>query len=130
MTVARALGVALGLAACSSGLRTAKVGEHPAVREQIEIREPPPPAKVEAVPPDPGERCVWLDGQWELVGRGWKWTPGGWHIPPPGCSYAPPLLVWAESGERGQLYHTPGRWYPDDGTAPCPEPARCAPATR
>jgi hypothetical protein len=107
--------------ACGSAMRVAETGSS-ALGAQLEVEYPPPPAKVERLPPDPGPPCVWVDGYWDWVGRRWEWAPGAWYEPPPECLYSPPALTWAQTGSGGVLYYKQPRWYktsPGDG-----EPAR------
>jgi hypothetical protein len=104
--------VLLLAAACGSTLRIPPSGPHPETARQVIVDYPPPPARVERVPPDPGETCVWVDGHWEWRGRQWEWMTGDWVVPPPGCHYAPPRLSWIDTARGGTLYFTPPGWYP------------------
>ena len=116
----------LALTACGSSVRFAPEGVHPANAKARIVDRPPPPAQIEGVLPDPGEPCVWLDGRWEWYGQRWEWNRGRWVVAPEGCSYAAPIAVWAQSGENGQLVHTPGRWYSEQDGSPCTKAKYCA----
>jgi hypothetical protein len=78
------------------------------------VEFPPPPAQLEIIEKDPGEPCSWQDGHWSWQGRRWSWQPGQWVIAPEGCYYAPPVMVWVPSEEKGELYYLLPRWYPND----------------
>ena len=117
-------------AACGPSLRTVPLGAPPDVAAAPQLVDvPPPPAKVERIPPDPGKPCAWFDGRWEWVGEAWEWTAGGWVVPPPGCHFATAESGWAAGTDRSLLFYVPGRWYPDEGGKPCPEPRACGATT-
>jgi hypothetical protein len=125
--VARRLKLAtLGLlVACSSATAEAPRGAHPA-SDAVKVPYPPPPAKVEELPPRPGRQCVWVDGYWEFTDR-WEWQAGEWVVAPPRCRLAPVEL--RRTG--GQLWHARPRWYPDNVTllgpqSACPRPPACS----
>ena len=122
----RGAACALLTAACGGALRTVPTGTRGAAASPTVVESPPPPARVETVPPDPGEPCAWLDGRWEWTGRTWEWAPGAWVVAEHECRYAPPEATWVAAGERGLLFYLPGRWYRGDGR-PCPEPRTCGP---
>jgi hypothetical protein len=119
----------LAAAACGSSLRIPPAGPHSETARQVIVDYPPPPARVERVPPDPGETCVWIDGHWEWRGRAWEWESGNWFVPPPGCHYAPPRLAWIDTARGGTLYFTPPGWYPSDidEVEPSTSKAACKP---
>jgi len=117
----------LGLAFCGSTLKTAPLGPHAEYAQQHEVDYPPPPAKVELVPPAPGEQCVWVDGNWEWRGRQWDWQSGKWVVPPPGCHYAAARLSWIDSARGGTLYFTPPNWYPDEKVEQSKAKTACKP---
>lgn len=73
-----------------------------------EVPYPPPPARAEAVPPEPkDEGAVWLDGEWTWQTRRWAWKPGRWVKPPSGARFSP----WTTVRDRtGTLYFAAGRW--------------------
>lgn len=125
-----ALVVALPLAACGSQQAEAPRGAHPA-NDAVSVPYPPPPAKVEELPPRPSAKCVWIDGYWDYSDR-WEWQPGEWVIPQAHCRLAPLEL----RRQDGQLWHARPRWYPDNVTllgpqSACPRPPACtgAPAS-
>ena len=127
-SLAKRAGAALGWSvfACSAALRTVPIGPEPATAPPpILVDAPPPPAKIEHVPPDPGAPCAWLDGQWGWVGETWEWTPGAWVVPPADCHFVPGRFGWAEGADRSLLFFAPGRWYHDESSATCAAPAAC-----
>ena len=78
--------------------------EHPVT---VVVPYPPPPARVEIVPPAPGEREVWVDGQWIWRGSHWVWQAGGWQVPPADSYYAPPVTLRQQDGS---LAYFEGGW--------------------
>jgi hypothetical protein len=112
-TVTRTIAAAALLVGCGSLLRTVPSGPHPSTgAEAIIVEYPPPPAQQEPIEGDPGEPCMWEDGYWTWLGRRWSWQPGRWVLPPPGCYFAGPMMAWAESTDKGELYYMLPRWYP------------------
>ena len=79
--------VAAALGGCGSSVIEAPVGAHPS-NDAVSVPFPPPPAKLEELPPRPSSRCVWVDGFWDFSER-WEWQPGEWVVPPPSCRLAP-----------------------------------------
>lgn len=76
------------------------------------VPSPPPPAKVEIVPPRPSGPAVWIDGEWTLPGRRWRWRCGRWVDLPANARFAP----WTQTrGPDGQLYFAPGKWVDASG---------------
>ena len=73
----------------------------------VEVSRPPPPARVESVPPRPDAKAVWLDGEWTWRRGRWAWLIGRWVVPPPGASFSPWVFV---RGLDGSLYYAPGVW--------------------
>jgi len=73
------------------------------------VGEPPPPPKVEVVPPAPdGMRdTVWVSGQWQWSGRRWEWREGRWELQAEGATYAAPRIVYLSDRTIGWF---PGRW--------------------
>jgi hypothetical protein len=122
--VASSLLLLLALASCGSRRADAPRGAHPP-SDAVAVPFPPPPAKVEELPPQPNERCVWVDGYWDFVDR-WEWQPGEWVVPQPGCRLAPVEL----RRQGGQLWHARPRWYPENVSllgpqSACPRPPAC-----
>lgn len=120
----------LGAVSCGSSLRKVPLGPHAVTAAPpIVVDSPPPPAKVETVPRDPGAPCRWLDGRWEWSEDTWVWSPGAWVVPREQCHFAMPEARWvpAVSG-RGLLFYFPGRWYRDSGDAACEQPRACGAA--
>ena len=102
------LGAALALAGCGGGIPTPVTGPHVG-EEAMVIPYPPPPAKVEVVPPAPKElkRPVWVDGEWQWRGRRWVWQPGQWQEQVAGFYYAPSTAVRLADGT---LVLFTGKW--------------------
>lgn len=75
----------------------------------------------------PAPRCVWRDGYWEWISGRWQWRPSAWLVPPDGCHFAPPLLTWQPTEERGELYFLSAGWYPTNpkSQAQCGEAEMC-----
>ena len=122
LVVAASLAFGL-LVNCGSELPRPRLGPHKSWSGTPAVVEfPPPPARVERVPPQPRPACVWIDGQWQWSGRHWEWLAGAWVKPPEGCYYAEPLTVWVPSAGKGELFFMPGRWYADAEGAPCASP--------
>ncbi len=129
---------ALALIACGSGLRAPPRGPHLGLEPPVYVEYPPPPAQSEAVPPDPGGSCVWVDGHHEWAARRWEWRPGRWVIPPKGCYYAGMVLAWLPSVGTGNLSYLKPRWYPEDAEqlppeqalAKCDRAVPCSPAAK
>lgn len=112
------------LNACAARLPEAPAGVHPP-NDAVAVPYPPPPAKVEELPPEPDARCAWADGFWDFTDR-WEWQPGEWVIPPQHCRLAPPAL----RRQQGQLWFARPRWYPDNAKvagpeSACPRPPAC-----
>ena len=73
----------------------------------IEVPFPPPPARVETVPPRKTASEVWVDGQWEWDGRAWKWRDGAWTTPPPNAYFT----RWSTKRRGdGQLLFARAEW--------------------
>jgi hypothetical protein len=104
------------LLGCGSSLRTVPTGPHPSTGggERIIVDYPPPPAQLDRIESDPGSPCRWQDGHWIWQGRRWSWQAGSWVVPPQNCYYAPAVMVWVPSLDKGELYYMPPRWYPND----------------
>jgi hypothetical protein len=127
----RALRFCLALACAAASWRCggrqleAPLGAHPA-NDGVRVPYPPPPAKVEEVPPQPSSACVWTDGYWDFTDR-WEWQAGEWVMAPPHCRLARVEL----RREQGQLWHARPRWYPDNVSllgpqSACPKPPACS----
>lgn len=114
------------LPACS--WRVPKPPTGPVPRDaMVEVPYPPPPARVETVPPKAKELDVWIDGQWDWTGTRWKWSDGYWMTPPPNAYFTP----WkTERRADGRLYFAAATWRAPDGrplairtgVEPCPAP--------
>jgi hypothetical protein len=101
-------------AACGSRIPVPPTGPHPAnTTNYIEVPYPPPPARVEVLPPMPLEPgAVWVDGEWAWQGKRWTWLPGGWVVPPRGAYFAPWLVYRLDNG---RLLFAPGTWHAANG---------------
>jgi WXXGXW repeat (2 copies) len=80
----------------------------------VELRVPPPPARVEAVPALPKAGAVWIDGEWTLRRARWAWIPGRWVLPPEAETFSPWVVV---RGKDGRLWQAPGTWRDAHGKA-------------
>jgi hypothetical protein len=94
-------------------------GPHAGGVAPVVVDAPPPSAKVEDVPDDPGGDCRWLDGRWEWEGAGWQWREGRWVVPPRECHFAPPIALWVPSASGGALFYRGGAWYRTESRTPC-----------
>ena len=107
VAAAVALGTAAAFACGAPKLPGPPFTGHPA-SALTEVPYPPPPARVEAVPPRPeDDGSVWSDGEGVWQTRRWAWKPGRWVKPPSGARYAP----WTTVRDRiGTLYLASGTW--------------------
>jgi hypothetical protein len=80
----------------------------------VEVSEPPPPARVEVLPPKPASTAVWIDGEWMWRRGRWAWLAGRWCNPPPGAAFSPWVF---ERSADGRLWYTPGVWRTAAGEA-------------
>ncbi|MDI3383958.1 YXWGXW repeat-containing protein [Xenophilus aerolatus] len=74
---------------------------------------PPPPPRVERVPP-PRRGYVWAPGHWEWRRGGHVWVPGVWVRARPGYAYRPP--EWRDN--NGRWEYNRGRWDRDRDGVP------------
>lgn len=94
------------------------------------VEYPPPPAKVESVPPRPEGNVVWVDGEWAYRNRKWRWRRGRWVALPPGKNLAFAPWTTVRDGE-GRLFYAGGKWLDESGKAADDLPAVLeAPASR
>ena len=112
MRLALAIAASL-LAGCGSRFPKPPYSPQP-TSALVELRSPPPPARVEAVPARPGGAVVWLDGEWTWRRARWAWMPGRWVVPPPDETFSPWVVV---RGEDGRLWQAPGTWRDAKGHA-------------
>src|SRR5690349_13495185 len=96
----------LSLGSCGNRLPHPPYAPHP-TSALVEVRFPPPPARAEAVPPQPSADAVWIDGEWQWRRKRWAWTPGAWVTAPPGSAYSPWTVV---RDDTGTLFHAAGTW--------------------
>jgi hypothetical protein len=75
---------------------------------------PPPPARIEAVPPCPRKNATWIDGEWTWRTQRWLWIRGRWIVAPAGARYSPWTLTHTSDGT---LYEARGTWRNDRGEA-------------
>ena len=108
------IGALLAVPACGGQLSSPPTGPHPGGTTQyVEVPFPPPPARVEVVPPKPPDAgAVWVDGEWAWQGKRWVWQVGGWVSPPPGAYFAPWLVYRLDNG---RLLFAPGSWHAATG---------------
>jgi hypothetical protein len=78
----------------------------------IEVPFPPPPARVEFVPPRPSPRALWIDGQWTWEGR-WTWERGGW-IEVDASAFFLPWSVYRHRDAVLRFY--PASWWRREGS--------------
>ena len=78
---------------------------------------PPPPARVEIVPPKPTVGSVWVNGYYVWDGYVWVWASGAYRIPPedlrppPSAPPPPPVAEPQRPPSAGPLAQwTAGRW--------------------
>lgn len=108
-----------GFLACGSARMPAPpYVQHPTLALEP-IPYPPPPARVEYVPPRPRPNAVWLDGEWAWQARRWAWKPGRWVVPPPNARFAPWVTV---RNEAGALFFAEGAWRDAYGKVVPPPP--------
>ena len=100
--------LALALVACTYKLPVPRTGDHRG-DEPEPVPFPPPPGRVEIVPPPADmKKPVWIDGEWLWAGRRWVWQDGRWQETPSEDSYfAPPATVRLSDGN---LAHFKGTW--------------------
>jgi hypothetical protein len=103
--------------ACAAQLPLPSYAPQPPAALEV-VGYPPPPARVEFVPPRPATGAVWIDGEWAWQGRRWAWRIGRWVEPPAGARYSPWTVV---RGEDGTTYYAAGTWRDERG-APLAEP--------
>jgi hypothetical protein len=115
--------------ACQHGVPTPPSGPHRATAHNpaVIIQYPPPPVRVECVPPQPRDECVWVDGNWTRQARGWGWSPGAWVIPPAKCYHAQAYSKWIRAGnnKQDQLYYFEAAWYAETPGKQCEAPRVC-----
>jgi hypothetical protein len=91
----------------------------------VEVTRPPPPARVETVPPSPAASAVWIDGEWTWRRARWAWLPGRWVNATTGARFSPWVFV---RGRDGRLWVAPGVWRDANGK-PVDPPEALAEAT-
>src|SRR5579859_2089199 len=109
-------------AACASGAVPTPRYTAQTASDLVVIDYPPPPARVEAVPPRPAEGAVWIDGEWRARDHKWAWLAGRWVMPPEGARFSPWTVV---RGPDGTLYFARGVWRDAEGR-PIPAPPSLA----
>jgi hypothetical protein len=107
----RAAVCVLALMACSTQIPEPRSTAQPA-GAFVEVDYPPPPARVEFVPPQSSPDAVWVNGEWLWSGRRWSWRPGAWMVPPEGAAYARQALA---RRDNGKLFFAPGAWRDSQG---------------
>jgi hypothetical protein len=74
----------------------------------VEAPAPPPPARIETVPPQPSSDDIWIDGEWVWQSTRWAWRSGYWLTPPPGALFSPSTLRCTKTGT---LLLARGAWW-------------------
>jgi hypothetical protein len=98
--------LSLGVSACTVTASAPRVVVQPGV--EVVVARPPPPLRVEAVPPPPaGELYVWQPGHWRWEGSAYVWHGGHYERPPSATAFwvAP---KWVN--REGQWVFKPGHW--------------------
>jgi hypothetical protein len=91
------------------------------------VDTPPPPGRVETVPPRPAGADAWVDGEWVLRHGRWYWLLGRWVRVPAGETYSPWVVVRASDGTP---FYAPSVWRDSKGTpVPAPDPLSFATAS-
>ncbi len=120
--------------ACTPTLRTPRTGPFPLNARFTIVDFPPPPARIETLPPDPGPGCVWVDGYFSWQGRRWSWVPGAFRTQQPNCYRSEMSLAWVPAESGALLYYAEPGWYessPNEaGTTRALTSEECAPAPK
>jgi hypothetical protein len=120
-----ARGCLIFLLACASDLPGPPYIPQPSAA-LVAVQYPPPPARVEFVPPKPPGEAVWIDGEWVWKARRWSWRSGRWVVPIPEARFSPWAVV---RGADGTLYFASGAWRDANGQeVPEPHPIATAQA--
>jgi hypothetical protein len=119
---AAATAIAGALVACGASRLPAPTYVEQPTEALSPVDYPPPPARVEFVPPTPNDTAVWIDGEWIWQGRRWAWKPGRWLRVPANASFSPWTAV---RDETGVLYVAEGKWRDKQGHE-LPDPAPLA----
>ena len=121
-----ACGIASGAALLGCGSSLPKPASGPVPQDALlEVPYPPPPARVEIIPPRPNTTSVWIDGQWEWVGEKWRWLPGGWVNAPANAYFTPWTTVRRSDG---RLFYAKAAWRHVGDAKPLDMPEVLAPA--
>ncbi len=116
MRLAIATAVFLQVACGSRAVPTPRYAPQ-STSDLVVIDYPPPPARVESVPPIPARGAVWIDGEWSPRGRKWGWISGRWVMPEEGARFSPWTVV---RGKDGTLYFARGVWRDAEGRPVAP----------
>ena len=100
-----------GALACSGSLPHPRYLAQPS-SALTAVPMPPPPARVELVPPLPAKGAVWVDGEWVFRRGRWAWSLGQWVVPAPGTFFSPWTAVRSADGT---LLLAPGVWRDANG---------------
>ena len=75
--------------------------------QEVIVRVPPPPVRVETAPPPPSHDHVWDPGHWKWDGHAYVWVPGHYvHNPHHSAKWIPGH--WVE--RHGGWYWVEGHW--------------------
>lgn len=99
------------IVACAADLPGPAVGEAPN-SAFVEVPAPPPPARIEFVPPQPSSNDIWIDGEWVWQSGRWAWRSGYWLVPPPEALFSPSTL---RRTKTGTLLLARGAWWDATG---------------
>jgi hypothetical protein len=102
-------GIVLLMAACAPRVPVPPTGPHRQDTPEL-VPYPPPPARVELIPPAPAPEALWIDGHWIWTAGGYAWHAGRWEPARVGAHYAPATTVRRSNGEL--LYYV-GSWQSD-----------------
>ena len=87
---------------------------------------PPPPGRVETIPPPAAGADAWVDGEWVLRHGRWYWLLGRWVAVPKGATFSPWVAVRASDGTP---FYAPSAWHDATTGAVLPAPPALALAT-
>lgn len=101
-------GIVTMIGGCAASVPLPREGDHEGDPRVI-VGSPPPPPKVEIVPPAPGKARgeVWQSGAWTWRDERWEWEKGQWVTPPPGATFAPPVVIYLDDKRIAWI---PGAW--------------------
>jgi hypothetical protein len=75
----------------------------------VEVREAPPPVRVEVMTVQPSPNHIWIAGYWSHHGGGWVWNQGHWEARRHGHVWVAARNVEVRPGV---WRYEPGHWRP------------------